>query len=427
MRSASALETVARALTPDARITVMTGAGVSAASGVPTFRGADGLWKRVRVEELATPAAFARDPRLVWEWYDWRRQLIARCEPNAAHHVLADWSLRFPRLTLITQNVDGLHERAGASHVLRLHGSIWDVGCWRECRTAPHRWRDETPAFGVLPPTCPHCGGPLRPGVVWFGESLDVEVMDDSLAATECDVFFTVGTSAVVYPAAGLVDHARRRGALTVEVNPDSTPASSTVDVTLAAPAETALPDLDARLGPHPLALDTPRLRLAPVLPRDTRAMHQLWTDPDVRRYLWDDRVIPLETAAAATSASARDFAARRFGLWSIHLRGDPTGVAGFCGLRSDGIGGEPELLFGLLPACRGQGFALEASRAVLRHAFQALGLARVWAATDAPNEKSAQTLAALGMRLERRGDHRGLDTLFYSVTPDQVVWRSDR
>ena len=106
------------------RVTVLTGAGVSAASGVPTFRGADGLWKRFRVEELATPQAFARDPNLVWEWYDWRRQLIAACSPNAAHHVLADWSVRFPEFTLITQNVDGLHERAGTAGVLRLHGSI---------------------------------------------------------------------------------------------------------------------------------------------------------------------------------------------------------------------------------------------------------------------------------------------------------------
>jgi len=116
------------ALTGARRVTVMTGAGVSAASGVPTFRGADGLWKHFRVEELATPDAFARDPRLVWEWYNWRRQLIGACEPNAAHHVLADWSLRFPQFALITQNVDGLHERAGTARVLRLHGSIWDVG-----------------------------------------------------------------------------------------------------------------------------------------------------------------------------------------------------------------------------------------------------------------------------------------------------------
>jgi NAD-dependent deacetylase len=404
------------ALSRASRVTVMTGAGVSAASGVPTFRGADGLWKRFRVEELATPEAFARDPQTVWEWYDWRRQLIAACEPNAAHHVLAAWSLRFPRFTLITQNVDGLHERAGTARVLRLHGSIWDVGCWRQCAGSPHRWRDETTTFPVLPPPCPHCGGPLRPGVVWFGEMLDSQVMEASLDATDCDLFLTIGTSAQVYPAAGLVDHARRHGALTVEVNPDSTAASSVVDIALAAPAEAALPALDAALGPHPLALETPRLCLQPVLPRDTVAMHRVWTDPDVRRFLWDDELIPLAMAAAATNASAADFSTCRFGLWSIHTRGDGASLAGFCGLRSESIGAAPELLFGLLPAFWGQGLAREAAQAVLSYAFETLELARIVAATDAPNERSARTLASLGMRFDRRADHHGLDTLFYSL-----------
>ena len=237
-----------RLLTPGARITVMTGAGVSAASGVPTFRGSSGLWKNFRAEDLATPEAFARDPRTVWEWYDWRRQLIARCVPNAAHEVLAAWSRRFPAFTLITQNVDGLHERAGAEPVLRMHGSIWDVGCWNECAASPHRWRDETVPFPALPPTCRHCGGPLRPGVVWFGESLDADVVDACLEATRCDVFFTIGTSAIVYPAAGLVDHARRHGAVTVEINPESTPASAGVDIVIAQPAEMALPIIERRL-----------------------------------------------------------------------------------------------------------------------------------------------------------------------------------
>ncbi len=394
----------------------MTGAGVSAASGVPTFRGADGLWRRFRAEDLATPAAFARDPHLVWQWYDWRRRVIAECQPNPAHHVLADWSLRFPRFTLITQNVDGLHERAGTSSVIRFHGSIFEVGCWRGCAAAPRRWVDMTVPFEVLPPPCPHCGGPLRPGVVWFGEALDPDVVEASLEASVCDVFFTVGTSATVYPAAGLVDHARRHGALTVEVNPDSTPASSTVDVALAAPAETLFPALDARLGPHPLALDTERLRLRIVLPRDAQAMHDLWIDPDVRRFLWDDVAISFETAAAVTAASARDFAAHRFGLWSVHTREAPDELVGFCGLRSEGVGAEPELLFGLRPAWWRQGLAQEAARAVLRHAFSTLGLRRVIAATDVPNQRSARTLTALGMRLDRRAEHHGLDTLFFSL-----------
>lgn len=237
---------LARRLTPDTRITVMTGAGVSAASGVPTFRGADGLWKNFRVEALATPEAFARDPRLVWEWYDWRRQMVAACRPNAAHDVLASWSRRFPAFTLITQNVDGLHEKSGALNVVRLHGSIWDVLCWRHCAGSPSRWRDETAPFTQLPPTCPHCGGLVRPGVVWFGEALDPENVEQATeASASCAVFITIGTSSIVYPAAGLVDIARRAGAFTVEINPEATAASSTVDLVLRGGAETVLPEVD--------------------------------------------------------------------------------------------------------------------------------------------------------------------------------------
>lgn len=412
----SILHRVARALGSDARITVMTGAGVSAASGVPTFRGADGLWKDFRVDDLATPQAFTRNPRAVWEWYDWRRQAIAGCQPNAAHHVLASWSLRFPRFTLITQNVDGLHERAGASDVLRLHGSIWDVGCWNQCAGSPHRWRDDSVPFPVLPPSCPHCGGPLRPGVVWFGELLDSEVVDRSLDATRCDVFFTVGTSAIVYPAAGFLDHARSHGAMTVEINPEATPASSTVDVVVPECAELALPELDATLGAHPLALTTERLRLEPLLPRHVEAAHQLWTHPEVRRYLWDDRIIPRETAEEVARASAADFARHRFGLWLVYGHEESGMPVGFCGLRTDGVGPGPELLFGLYPTYWGRGFAQEASRAVLAHAFTTLRLPRVTAATDAPNERSARTLSAIGMRFDRRAEHNGLDTLFYSI-----------
>ena len=239
---------LARRLTPDARITVMTGAGVSAASGVPTFRGADGLWKNFRAESLATTDAFARDPRLVWAWYDWRRQTIAACRPNAAHDVLAAWSRRFPSFTLITQNVDGLHEKSGALNVVRVHGSIWEVMCWRRCAGAPPRWRDETVPFAQVPPACPHCGGLIRPGVVWFGEELDPgTVAQATKASSECDVFITIGTSSIVYPAAGLVDIARRAGAFTVEINPEATAASSTVDLVLRGGAETVLPEIEAR------------------------------------------------------------------------------------------------------------------------------------------------------------------------------------
>lgn len=244
-----ALDRLATRLTPGVRLTVLTGAGVSAASGVPTFRGDAGLWKSFRAEDLATPQAFARDPRTVWEWYDWRRQRIAGCRPNAAHHVLASWALRFPGFTLITQNVDGLHERAGTPGVVRLHGSIWDVGCARRCGRRPRRWRDETVPFPVLPPPCPECGGPLRPGVVWFGEALDPLDITAATAAADCDVFLTVGTSAIVYPAAGLLDIARSHGATTVEINPDATAASAHVDIALALGAEQALPAVDEALA----------------------------------------------------------------------------------------------------------------------------------------------------------------------------------
>ena len=237
---------LARRLTPDARITVLTGAGVSAASGVPTFRGAGGLWKTFKPETLATPDAFARDPGLVWEWYDWRRQMIAKCMPNPAHEVLASWSERFPNFRLITQNVDGLHERAGSRDVIRLHGSIWEVLCWRGCAASPPRWRDETAPFTEIPPRCPHCGNLIRPGVVWFGEVLDPETVDRAQAAADCDVFIAIGTSAMVYPAAGFIDAARRCGAYTVEINPEATPA--VVNLAVRGSAETVLPAVDAQL-----------------------------------------------------------------------------------------------------------------------------------------------------------------------------------
>lgn len=244
-------------LTPTARITVLTGAGVSAASGVPTFRGPDGLWKNFRPEALATAEAFGRDPSLVWEWYAWRRTRIAACEPNAAHRVLAEWSARFPNFRLITQNVDGLHEsafttvtsrQAGPADVIRLHGSIWEVSCWQGCSTSPARWRDDTVNFASMPPRCPYCDGLIRPGVVWFGETLDTNVVNAAMAATACDVFMTIGTSAVVYPAAGFLERARRQGAFTVEINPEATPATGIVDLAVAGGAEAVLPELAARL-----------------------------------------------------------------------------------------------------------------------------------------------------------------------------------
>jgi NAD-dependent deacetylase len=231
-----------------ARVTVVAGAGLSAASGVPTFRGPGGLWKAFRPEELATPEAFTRDPRLVWEWYDWRRQSIARCRPNRAHEVLATWSRRFPAFALVTQNVDGLEDRAGTANVLRFHGSIWELSCSDGCRASPESWRDETAPFPALPPRCPHCGGIARPAVVWFGEPIDPGVLRASLEALDCDACLIVGTSAVVYPAAGLVLEAARRGAFTAEINPEPTEVASELDLAIAGRAEDVLDKLERLL-----------------------------------------------------------------------------------------------------------------------------------------------------------------------------------
>jgi NAD-dependent deacetylase len=218
---------------------------VSAASGVPTFRGEDGLWKTLRAETLATPEAFANDPRLVWEWYDWRRGMIRDARPNPAHDVLARWT-RERGATLITQNVDGLHERAGAERLIRLHGSIWHVRCWQHCPDGAADWLDDTVPLATLPPRCPHCGALVRPGVVWFGEPLDPAVLDRArAAAAACDVFLTVGTSAVVYPAAGLIPEAKRAGATIIEINPDATSVSGAADVVIRQPAAEALTELD--------------------------------------------------------------------------------------------------------------------------------------------------------------------------------------
>ncbi len=239
---------LARWFQPQARITVLTGAGISAASGVPTFRGSQGLWKNYPPEQLATADAFRRNPRLVWEWYNWRRELIAKCEPNPAHQVLATWSTRYPGFRLITQNVDGLHERAGTRNVIRFHGSIWEVLCWERCAAAPPRWRDETVPFPHIPPACPYCGGLIRPGVVWFGEGIDPEVTRKSREALDCELFFVIGTSAVVYPAAGLASEAARKGAYTVEINPEATPETRSAKLSLKGRAEEVLPGIESMI-----------------------------------------------------------------------------------------------------------------------------------------------------------------------------------
>jgi NAD-dependent deacetylase len=198
---------------------------VSAESGVPTFRGTDGLWRQYRAEDLATPEAFLRDPKLVWEWYDWRRQLIARCQPNPAHHVIAALERNAPEFLLITQNVDGLHRKAGSIRLVELHGNLWRVRCAREGRTTENF---EVP-LRETPPRC-ECGALLRPDVVWFGEALPADALRKAFdAAQSCEVFLVVGTSAVVQPAASLPMIAREHGAYVVEVNLEPTPLTSLV------------------------------------------------------------------------------------------------------------------------------------------------------------------------------------------------------
>ncbi|HYO80690.1 MAG TPA: NAD-dependent deacylase [Bryobacteraceae bacterium] len=218
-------------------VTVLTGAGISAESGIPTFRGAGGLWRNFRPEELATPEAFERDPQLVWEWYDWRRCVVANAQPNPGHEALA----RLTPASLITQNVDDLHERAGSTGVSHLHGSIWRVRCTRCGEEA----EDRRVPLPEKPPRCSGCNGMLRPAIVWFGEGLPQDVWDNAeKAARNADLLLVVGTSAVVYPAASLVPVAARAGAFIVEINPGETPVTRSVHVSLRSAAGVVLPRL---------------------------------------------------------------------------------------------------------------------------------------------------------------------------------------
>ena len=216
--------------TKPGRVVVFTGAGVSADSGIPTFRGAGGLWRNFRPEDLATPEAFQRDPALVWEWYEWRRDLIRKAEPNAAHTAIA----RLPRAVVVTQNVDGLHARGGADDVIELHGNLFRVRCIREGRKQMH----EAP-FGALPPHC-DCGALLRPDVVWFGEMLPDDAVARAVSSIRAaDLLLVIGTSGVVYPAAGFVS--LHRG-LSIEINPEASGVSSACTFAIPARAAEATP-----------------------------------------------------------------------------------------------------------------------------------------------------------------------------------------
>ena len=226
-------------------VMVLTGAGVSAESGVPTFREAQtGLWSRFSPEELATPGAFLDDPDTVWAWYEWRRDLVMAAKPNPGHVALAALERRVPRLTLVTQNVDGLHRRAGSTDPVEFHGNLFDNRCF-DC-AAP---AGDVPRPCPVLPRCARCGGRLRPGVVWFGEPIPAEALERaSEAVGDCDVFLSVGTSSLVYPAAGLAEQAASRGALLVEVNPVPTALARQAYMAWAAPSGEALPALLAAL-----------------------------------------------------------------------------------------------------------------------------------------------------------------------------------
>jgi NAD-dependent deacetylase len=240
-------EVLAR-LAAASRVVVFTGAGVSQESGLEIFRGSDGTWSRFRPEDLATPEAFARDPRRVWSWYRERHGAMQRAVPNPAHLVIASWQARFPSLVVVTQNVDGLHQRAGSTRVLELHGRIRDSHCARCGRSRPTAELLE----GVVPGGMPHpcvCGGLFRPSVVWFGEALPEEVFAEAADATDhCDALLVVGTSAQVWPAAGLIEVAAASGALIVEVNREPSALSDLAHATLLGPAGGILPELDRRL-----------------------------------------------------------------------------------------------------------------------------------------------------------------------------------
>jgi NAD-dependent deacetylase len=232
------VEILKRQLSRVQHVVVLTGAGVSAESGVPTFRGANGLWRHHRAVDLATPEAFQRDPRLVWEFYAWRRELLAPLSPNAAHLALVELERRIPRFTLITQNIDGLHQQAGSQNLLELHGNIWHVRCTQCHQVSPDR-RVPLPEL----PLCDACGGLLRPHVVWFGEPLDHQVLVQAYQVIEqAQVMLVIGTSAQVQPAASMGMHAFQRGAFVAEINLEPTPWSDTFNLKLPGKAGEILP-----------------------------------------------------------------------------------------------------------------------------------------------------------------------------------------
>ena len=223
------------------RVAVLTGAGISAESGVPTFRGEGGLWKKFRAVDLATPEAFSKDPELVWEFYNWRRELIAPLGPNPGHIALAEIERRLsPNFTLITQNVDGLHKKAGSRNIIELHGNLWHVRC-----THCHNLHEDRTTPLPRLPACDSCGSLLRPHVVWFGESLDPKILNSAFSAIEnCDLMLVIGTSGTVQPAASMGVEAKRNGATVAEINLEPTPYSNIYSISILGKSGEILPRL---------------------------------------------------------------------------------------------------------------------------------------------------------------------------------------
>ena len=230
-----------RFVTSATRVVVLTGAGVSQESGLRTFRDAQvGLWSQYKPEDLASPEAFTRDPKLVWDWYAWRREAIKGVRPNPGHYALVEMEKLVPEFTLITQNVDGLHRFAGSQNVLELHGNIQKVRC-SQCGLFTETWVDDPDSV----PTCSSCGGLLRPDVVWFGEPLPRGELEAAVKASRaCQVFFSIGTSGVVQPAASLAHAARNNGSVVVEINAEPTPLTPKVDFAFHGKSGELLPDL---------------------------------------------------------------------------------------------------------------------------------------------------------------------------------------
>ena len=224
------------------RVVVLTGAGISAESGIPTFRGKDGLWKKYDVTQLATPEAFKKNPQLVWEWYNYRREIISQALPNQGHKIIAELEKYYNDFLLITQNIDGLHIKAGNKKVIELHGNIWRNKC-SKCGKSYGDIKSKNV------PKCEICGGYIRPDVVWFGESLDKKLLEKAFSkSSKADIFLVVGTSAVVYPAAYFPQVAKNNGAFLIEINIEETPISGIADIIIRKSASAGLNELFGKL-----------------------------------------------------------------------------------------------------------------------------------------------------------------------------------